>query len=119
MTPLKIEVVKAPRGYGYALKHNQPKGFMGTTGSVFGWYRYKSDAIKRAGELTRQHVSFVVNFSGRFNSIPDVIKALKIMAADIKENETDALFNVVDQKEYRYKYSLESIYHDPAKNTQP
>jgi hypothetical protein len=33
--------------YGYVIKHNQPNGWMGTTGNYIGWYRYKKDAIER------------------------------------------------------------------------
>jgi hypothetical protein len=37
--------------FGYTIKHNQFIGWMGTTNNYIGWYRYKTDAIKRLKEL--------------------------------------------------------------------
>lgn len=37
--------------FGFTIKHNQPIGWLGTTGNYIGWYRYKADAIKRMEEL--------------------------------------------------------------------
>lgn len=39
--------------FGYTIKHNQPIGWMGTTGNYIGWYRHKGDAIKRIEELKK------------------------------------------------------------------
>ena len=50
--PVQITVIKAlSRTYGYNLWHNQPIGWNGTISKHFGWYKLKSDAIKRANEL--------------------------------------------------------------------
>ena len=39
--------------FGYTIKHNQSIGWMGTTNNYIGWYRYKTDAIKRLKELEK------------------------------------------------------------------
>jgi hypothetical protein len=41
------------KAYGFTIKHNQPIGWLGTTGEYIGWYRYKTDAIARAKELKK------------------------------------------------------------------
>ena len=39
--------------FGYTIKHNQPIGWLGTTGNYIGWYRYKTHAIERMEELKK------------------------------------------------------------------
>jgi len=39
--------------FGYTIKHNQPIGWLGTTGDYIGWYRYKTHAIERMQELKK------------------------------------------------------------------
>lgn len=39
--------------FGYTIKHNQPIGWLGTTGNYIGWYRYKTEAVKRIEELKK------------------------------------------------------------------
>jgi hypothetical protein len=54
-----MEVVSCKREFtdgkrfGYTIKHNQSIGWMGTTNNYIGWYRYKTDAIKRLKELEK------------------------------------------------------------------
>jgi len=42
---------KGGKRFGYTIKHNQPIGWMETTDNYIGWYRYKTNAIKRLKEL--------------------------------------------------------------------
>lgn len=48
-----LTVHKCPEKRGYSIFHNQQIGWYGTTANWFGWYKYKSDAIKRACELMK------------------------------------------------------------------
>lgn len=51
--PVIIEVVPSTKKKGYSLKHNQKAGWQGIIGSVWAWYKYKSDAVKAKDELTK------------------------------------------------------------------
>ena len=54
MNNLEITVIKDNiKGYGYNLKHNQPKGFKGIIGNTWAWYRYKRDANDAVTELMK------------------------------------------------------------------
>lgn len=46
-----LTVIKHPFKRGYSIRHNQQSGWKGTTADLFGWYKYKSEAVKRAAEL--------------------------------------------------------------------
>jgi hypothetical protein len=51
MNRVVITVVANKTKRGYSLRHNQSPGFKGIVGSVWGWYKLKSDAEARANEL--------------------------------------------------------------------
>lgn len=54
-TEIVIFVVKHPYKTGYALKHNQLRGWKGITGDTWSWFKYKSDAVERATELMKSY----------------------------------------------------------------
>lgn len=53
---IKIAIIKSADfpNYGYNLSHNQPKGFKGIEGNVWGWYKYKKDAKEAAEKLEKE-----------------------------------------------------------------
>lgn len=56
MNNIKVIVVKSMSfpNHGYSLRHNQQEGFKGITGTTWGWYRYKRDAIIAAKKLEQE-----------------------------------------------------------------
>lgn len=56
MNNIKITVVKSMSfpNYGYNLRHNQQEGFKGITGTMWGWYKYKREAIAAAKKLEQE-----------------------------------------------------------------
>jgi hypothetical protein len=51
MANVIITVIQSPYRKGYSLEHNQSNGWKGINGTIFGWYKNKSDAEVRAKEL--------------------------------------------------------------------